>query len=97
MFWQGNFWVVAGIDPGLEIREGIVAVALAAGVSPAESKSSQLTRLPLQCDPAARPNIPKPGPTDPGYSGLFGKISTTGVPRPKLACRTAGVVFSELF
>jgi hypothetical protein len=62
MFWQGNFWVVAEIDPGLEIREGIVAVALAAGVSPAESKSSQLTRLPLQCDPAARPNIPKPGP-----------------------------------
>src|SRR5437667_3026217 len=87
------FWVVAGIDPGLEIREGIVAVAVAAGMSPAESKLSQPTRLPLQCAPAVHPNIPQTGTTDPGYSGLFGKISTRGVPRPKLACRTAGVVF----
>ena len=74
-----------------------MAVAVAADVSPAESKSSQPTRLPLRCAPAVHPNIPKPGTTDPGYSALFGKISTTGVPRPKLASRTAGVVFSELF
>jgi len=46
----------------LEIREGIVAVAVAAGMSPAESKLSQPTRLPLQCAPAVHPNIPKPGP-----------------------------------
>jgi hypothetical protein len=62
MFWQGIFWVVAEIDPGLEIRAGVVPVSVAAGVSPAESKSSQPTRLPLQGDPAAHPNLPKPGP-----------------------------------
>ena len=50
-----------------------MAVAVAVGVSPAESKSSQPTRLPLQCAPAAHPNIAKPGPPILGTVAYSGK------------------------
>ena len=40
--------LVQGADRGLEITGGTAVVAVVAGVSPAESKSSQPTRLPLQ-------------------------------------------------
>jgi hypothetical protein len=62
MFWQGNFLGRSRDRSRPGNTEGYRGGRSSCRLSPAESKSSQQTRLPLQCAPAVHPDIPKPEP-----------------------------------